>query len=150
MKPHQRKFFALRASQLAEQHTDIQYWAIVVNKQKVQPHIREDPNKLYNYMIKLLLCKEMARHTQVRFVPDPRSIKVESGDSLHDYLQSELWFERDAKTLLTTCPCDSSANKNVQFADMLSGAVQHCFEDDVKQAYRPLKKHLSIKTLYFL
>lgn len=30
----------------------------------------------------------MARHDTVHFVPDPRSIQVESGRSLHDYLQA--------------------------------------------------------------
>ena len=63
-------------------------------------HIRQDPNKLYNYMVKLLLLEQMAKHDRVTFTPDPRSIKVDIGNSLHDYFQTELWFTSESKTVL--------------------------------------------------
>lgn len=39
-------------------------------------------------MIGLSLLDELSGHEQVTFVPDPRDIKVESDNSLHDYLQT--------------------------------------------------------------
>lgn len=47
----------------------------VNKKEKVMPHIRQDPNKLYNYMIKLLLAREFARYDEVIFNVDQRAIK---------------------------------------------------------------------------
>lgn len=72
---------------------EVLYHCISVNKEKVLPHIRKDPNKLYNYMIKLSLAQEFARYHNVQLNVDQRSIKVESGNSLHDYLQTFIWFD---------------------------------------------------------
>lgn len=88
MSPAARSAFATTAAGMARDHSDITFRAIVAQKRNVMDHIRTDPNKLCNYMTKLLLIEEMARHDTVHFVPDPRSIQVESGRSLHDYLQA--------------------------------------------------------------
>lgn len=128
---------------------DIQYHAIVVKKEQVQDHIRRDPNKLYNYMIGLSLLPEMSRHDDILFVPDPRSIKVQSGNSLHDYLLTKLWFEHHVQTQLTTQPLSSDKCLNLQFADMLSGLVQHHFEDGNSNAWNILAPHIQCKKLFF-
>jgi len=149
MKPQERVMFAQFALSLSVKHPDIRYWAMTVKKVNVQAHIRTDPNKLYNYMIKLLLSEEMSRHPEVLFVPDPRSIKIESGNSLHDYLQAELWFERNVSTVLTTEGRDSKQDKNVQFADMLAGVVQHYFQDSKLEPFRAFQRKITVKRLYF-
>jgi len=79
-------------------------------------------------MIGSSLLHEMSNYDEVSFYPDPRKIKVESGNSLHDYLQTQLWFEKTVKTNLTTIPLESSASRNIQFSDMLAGLVQGYFE----------------------
>jgi len=146
----ERIWFAERASELkTNYHNDIRYISITVKKENVQSHIRTDANKLYNYMIGLSLLREMSQHDTVTFVPDPRSIKVESGNSLHDYLQTQLWFEKDTATTLITEPYDSASNRNVQFADMLSGIVQGHFEDGNSQPWAKLRNNISYKTLFF-
>lgn len=146
----ERVWFAKKARELRAQNPqEIRYISITVKKENVLPHIRSDANKLYNYMIGLSLLNEMARHNAVTFVPDPRSIKVESGKSLHDYLQTQLWFEKQATTTLTTQPCDSASSRNVQFADMLSGVVQGHFEDGNSQPWAELRNSISYKTLFF-
>ena len=150
MKLEERVWFANQASTLRSKHSgDIRYISITVKKENVQQHIRTDPNKLYNYMIGLSLVNEMARHEAITFVPDPRSIKVESGNSLHDYLQTQLWFEKQVTTVLTTQPCDSAASLNVQFSDMLSGVVQGHFEDGNSRPWSELRNSISYKTLFF-
>ncbi|HEB85706.1 MAG TPA: hypothetical protein ENI68_01625 [Gammaproteobacteria bacterium] len=146
----ERVFFAKKAHELRVNYPDdIKYLSITVKKQNVQPHIRKDANKLYNYMIGLSLLNEMSKHETVTFVPDPRSIKVESGNSLHDYLQTQLWFEMRAKTSLTTTPLDSASSLNVQFSDMLSGIVQGHFEDGNSSPWTELRNNISYKTLFF-
>ncbi|MDF2181232.1 DUF3800 domain-containing protein [Neptuniibacter sp. CAU 1671] len=150
MSVDERIWFAQQACALREKYPDdIRYISITVKKENVKLHIRSDANKLYNYMIGISLINEMARHQAITFVPDPRSIKVESGNSLHDYLQTQLWFEKQVSTILTTKPCDSAASLNVQFSDMLSGVVQGHFEDGNSKPWAALRNQISYKTLFF-
>jgi Protein of unknown function (DUF3800) len=124
-----RTDFARAAVDLCQKNTDISLHAIIVNKVAVGEHIRKDPNKLYNFMVKVSLLDCIGNYDTATFIPDERSIKVESGNSLHDYLQTELWFTKKVKTILKTQPLESKNCLGIQFADMLSGVVQSCIED---------------------
>jgi len=150
MKSAERLLFAEKAKSLLKNNSaDIRYLSITVRKENVLAHIRKDGNKLYNYMIGLSLLHEMSNYDEVSFYPDPRKIKVESGNSLHDYLQTQLWFEKTVKTNLTTIPLESSASRNIQFSDMLAGLVQGYFEDGNSEPWKVLSPHISYKTLFF-
>lgn len=81
MSDEEREYFAKLAFELVNGNVDICYHSITVYKPKVLPHIREDANKLYNYMIGLLLIDEMAKYEHIVFVPDHREIKVASGNT---------------------------------------------------------------------
>jgi hypothetical protein len=100
-------------------------------------------------MIRLALLDKMAKHDVVTLVPDPRSIKVQSGNSLHDYLQMQLWFEKRATTTLLTSPSDSAKSLGIQFADMLAGVVQARFENNSSSDYQILANRLVVNQLYF-
>ncbi|MDR2638310.1 MAG: DUF3800 domain-containing protein [Helicobacteraceae bacterium] len=142
--------FLRRAENLAlKESPDAQLFAITVKKERVMEHIRADPNKLYNYMIKLLLVEKMSEYDKVFLFPDIRSIKVKSGHSLHDYLQTVLWFESSSRTILETNSLESSKSLGIQFADMLSGAVQFCFEKDDESVYARCTRFIRHKKLYF-
>lgn len=150
MQPHEREYYANQAALLHSQNkSGIRYMAITVRKENVQVHIRSDPNKLYNYMISLSLLNEMSKHENVIFIPDQRSIKIKSGHSLHDYLQTKLWFEKQVPTTISTSPITSSSSLSIQFADMLSGLVQGYFEDGNSKPWQLLRSHISYKTLFF-
>lgn len=149
MSIEERDYFAQRAKLLRETHPDIRYFSMTVKKENVQSHIRADGNKLYNYMIGLLLLEEMSHFSFVYFFPDPRSVKVESGNSMHDYLQTQLWFDKGANTKLTTTPAESSSNLNVQFSDMLSGVIQGHFEDGNSSPWHILASSVNVRRLYF-
>ena len=144
-----RTEFATRAREMCDKHTDISLHAITVRKERVMAHIRNDPNKLYNYMIRLSLLNFMAEHDLVTLIPDPRSIKVQSGNSLHDYLQIELWFTRQAETVLVTLPQDSQHCLGLQFADMLAGLVQSHYEDGERPNFSTLCPRIQLVRLYF-
>lgn len=141
--------FANKLSKIVTTHPQIRLLSITVKKENVQEHIRRDGNKLYNYMIGLSLLNDMKNHESVLFIPDPRSIKVKSGNSMHDYLQTKLWFDKNAKTILTTTPLESQSCKAIQVADMLSGVVQNHFEDGNSEAWKTLGQHIQSKTLFF-
>jgi hypothetical protein len=149
MTPDERCEFAEAAFSMCEKHPDIHLDVIVVKKQNVQAHIRNDSNKLYNYMIRLSLLDRMAQYASVTMIPDPRSIKVKSGNSLHDYLLTGLWFEKQATTSLTTCPVDSAKCLGIQFADMLAGVVQGRFESARFDSFTTLLSKLNLKRLFF-
>jgi hypothetical protein len=145
----ERKSFADQAAKLKTRLPRDAYCSITVRKENVEKHIRADENKLYNYMIRLLLVERMRRFDEVTFVPDERAIKVKSGNSLHDYLQMVLWFELEVKTRLSTMASDSSKTLNLQFVDMLSGVVQSHYEDKNSHPWTVLGPHIQSKRLFF-
>lgn len=148
MSPEARSAFAKDAAKLAAKTPGLEYHVIVADKRNVQPHIRQDANKLYNYMVKLLLLDVMAKHDYINLVPDPRSIKVQSGNSLHDYLQTELWLTLGVPTRLETTPRNSRYSLNLQFADMIAGVVQSHFEFGETTHWLHLCEHIRIKRLF--
>ena len=143
-----RSTFAVASRKLADAHPLIRYRSITVQKDRVLPHIRKDSNKLYNWMTKLLLLEEMARHQHVEFIPDPRSIKVINGNDLHKYLEMGI-FEKQVDTTLVTCPMDSKHCLGVQFADLLAGVVQLHFEDGKSSHLLELGNAIVTERLFF-
>ena len=95
------------------------------------------------------ILDRMAQFDVVTMVPDPRSIRVKSGNSLHDYLQTELWFEKKAATNLITSPADSATSLAVQFADMLAGTVQARFEHNSTSGFQVIQPRLRLVQLFF-
>lgn len=83
-------------------NTDMELCSITVNKVNVMDHIKADPNKLYNYMVKLLLSGMVQFYDRIRLFLDSRSVRVVSGHSLHDYLQTSLWFDFGSEAVLQT------------------------------------------------
>lgn len=134
-----RLAFAQAAASLKSRKPAIQYRAIIVRKSCVYRHLRQDANLLYNYMIKHLLVTEMARHTSVRLVPDPRSIKLQSGNSLPEYLKIQLLFEEKVDTCFHYHPVDSAHSLHLQYADMLAGIVSSHYEFGENHAFEMLK-----------
>lgn len=145
----ERSAFATAARAMCDKHNDIHLHAIIVKKERVAEHIRKDGNKLYNYMIKLALVDRMCAYDVVTMIPDPRSLKVKSGNSLHDYLQTEIWFTKNAKTELKTLPLDSHTCLGIQFADMLAGVVQCAFENNRFDDFNLILPKVKIKRLFF-
>jgi hypothetical protein len=144
-----RQEFARTALKLREMNPDIHFHTITVKKENVQAHIRLDPNKLYNYMIRLSLLNRMALHPLIHFVPDPRSIKIASGNSLPDYLQLELWFGKRVQTVIKMHTRDSHQCEELQFADMLCGLVQSFHEDNEQSHLAIIGHHIQQSHLFF-
>ncbi len=141
--------FCSRAVQLMAGNNELSIYAITVKKENVLDHIRRDSNKLYNYMLRLALLDEMARHPVVTIIPDERSIKVKSGNSLVDYLQTSLWFEKNAPTRLHCTPGLSHKVLNLQFIDTIAHCIWRRYEFGDVAFYRTLRPHLREKRLFF-
>lgn len=149
MESFERMNFIKKSGLLFNTHKDIQCTVITVNKIKVQEHIRSDSNKLYNYMIGIALLEKIKYFDKIVLSPDPRSIKIQSGKSLPDYLQTQLWFEKHAKTKIIYEPMDSAKSKSIQFVDMLAGAVHRYHEDGNNTVEPLLKSHIQKHELFF-
>lgn len=128
---------------------DIRIGSITVNKSKVQQHIREDANKLYNYMIKLAILDSIKNEPTVNLIRDNKSIKVKSGNSLIDYLQTTLWFELNSKTKIIDIPSDSKKVQNLIFIDWMNNLIWGNYEDDNSEAYQILRSVIDSKKLFF-
>lgn len=141
--------FAREAASLAATLPQIRYHAIFVNKSEVPPHLREDGNKLYSFMVRLLLADEMSKHRFVEFVPDARSVKLGSDNSLHDYLSTWLGCDLGVPTSLRTSPTESHRNKGLQFTDMLAGVVHSHLEFSRSECFEMLSPHFRLLRLTF-
>lgn len=149
MDEKQKNIFACSCKDFLNNYRDISCVCMTVYKPNVLPHIREDSHKLYNYMVGLMLIDKIHTSEVINFIPDPRTIKVESGNSLFDYLQMQLWFDKKVNAKLINNPRESSTCKGVQFADMLAGIVQQKFEDGICDRFNLIRQLIDLKTLYF-
>ena len=145
----EKLFFAEKVIALLARNPDIEILAITVKKENVQEHIRKDPNKLYNYMIGLVLLDRIRQKPAVTFIPDKRSIKVESGNSLVDYLQIKLWFDLNVSTIIHNNPEESDKSLNLQFVDWISHIIWSRFEDREFQPFNIVKGSVKLIPLFF-
>lgn len=142
-------FFAEKVRSLVSMHPDIKIGYITVNKSKVKMHIRNDANKLYNYMIRLSVLPLVKNEPVVNLIRDNKTIKVQSGNSLIDYLQTVLWFDLASSTRITDIPSDSKQVKNLIFIDWINNIVWGKYEDGNNQPYEILKSIMTSRKLFF-
>ncbi len=146
---NQKLEFAGSLNAVLQKFPDIKIACITVKKENVQSHIRPDPNKLYNYMCKLVTCDYVDQINEIEFIPDKRTIRVESGNSLSDYLQTVFWFECSAKTKLINNPQESDKNYNLQFVDWVAHCVWSHFEDGETVVFSEISKQIKQRQLFF-
>ena len=142
-------FFCEEVEKLRARHPSIAIETITVMKRNVQAHIRADPNKLYNYMINLCLPDLVQGEPEVEFIPDPRTIKVASGNSMIDYLQTQLWFERAVETKLVQRSFESHQHLNLQFIDVIAHVVWSNHENSRPEPHRILSRCIRTRHLFF-
>ena len=144
-----RVFIAKKVVNLLTNHPSIEAFAITAYKKKVADHIRRDANKLYNYMISLVLLDRIKDKPNITFIPDERSIKVQSGNSLVDYLQTKLMFDFDSKTIMKNNPQASYKVLNLQLVHFISNFVWKKYEDNHSLEYNILKQKVQFTHLFF-
>lgn len=145
----QKEEFADKTVAMLRARKDIKIDSIVARKENVLEHIRNDSNKLYNYMCRLVIPEYVTSEREFEFLPDKRSIKVQSGNSLSDYLQTVLWFDCSVKTKLINNPQESYQNYNLQFVDWIANCVWSHFEDGEMRVFSKLSPAIRVRRLYF-
>lgn len=142
-------FFAEQVRKLVSMNPDIMVGSITVNKSKVPQHIREDGNKLYNYMIGLAVLPLVKNHPVVNLIRDNKTIKVKSGNSLIDYLQTQMWFELKSHTKIVDIPSDSKQVKNLIFIDWMNNLIWRRYEYSNMEPYSILKNVITSTKIFF-
>ena len=142
-------FFAEHVNRLITKHPDIIIGSITVNKSNVRQHIRRDANKLYNYMIRLAVLPLIKEEVIVNLIRDNKTIKVKSGNSLIDYLQTIIWFDLDSNTRSIDIPSDSKQVKNLIFIDWINNLIWGRYEDNNIEPYNILENAIVPIELYF-
>lgn len=142
-------YFAELVRKAVSMNPDIILGSITVNKSKVKSHIRMDANKLYNYMIRLAVLPKVKGESVVNLIRDNKTIKVKSGNSLIDYLQTEMWFELGSQTRLVDFPSDSKCVKNLIFIDWINNLVWGKYEYGNNAPYDILKNVINSEKLFF-
>lgn len=117
---------------LREKHTDIRFFSITVDKQRVGKSLRADPNKLYNFMVRHLLLDEICDTRFVDLMPDARSEKVNTGWNLGHYL-AQMIYERKvgADVVNESCnvtPLESHHHLELQFVDYYTALIWAKYE----------------------
>lgn len=142
-------WFAEKTVELLMNHQDFDVFTITISKTRVQDHIRQDPNKLYNYATGLAIKNKVKAFTEVHLFPDPRAIKVRSGNSHVDYLQTVMMFDQNSAVKLIQHQVDSKDSKCIQFTDIIANIVWGYHEFGRNGAHRVLDRVISNKTLFF-
>ncbi len=145
----EKDYFIKKTIALLKKQPSIQLSVITVRKENVREHIRSDANKLYNYMVNFAILDKISTYPIVNFTPDPRTIKIASGNSLIDYLQTKLWFELNSATKLIYNPMESGKSLNLQFIDFISHIIWKKYEHKEHKFYGQIKLSVSEKHLFF-
>ena len=100
-------------------------------------------------MLGLLLHERIKKYPTVTLIPDERSIKVKSGNSLIDYLQINQWFVVKSKTIIEYFPSVSSKVLNIQFTDFVCNIVWNKYEGKHESPFNMLKSKIISIELFF-
>lgn len=124
--------------------------ALIINKSLVYKYLQQDTNILYNYLSKVLILDFLTTlkgETEVIF--DQRTVKVTSGNSIYEYLQAELYFEKKYfNNKLTVKHVESNFNYFIQLADFVSNAIYKKYEKSEVKFYDVIKSRIDAEICY--
>ena len=144
-----KEFVARQTLALLQKNPDIKIVYITVKKENVQQQIQSDTNLIYNYMMRLALLKEVDKYSVINLIRDNRSVKIKSGNTLINYLQTELYFSHGSSSKLVDIPSDSKAVQNLVFIDWINNLIWSHYEDNNSSPYNILKANIYSNKLFF-
>lgn len=149
LKRHHKDFICQNTVKMMQKYPDFVLGAITAKKENVHAHIRVDGNKLYNYMMRLALVDKIQDHQSCKITRDNRSVKVASGNSLIDYLQTFIWLENNKPAILTDNPRASHTEEGLIFIDWITNIVWSKHEDEYAGWCDQLSGYIEEIELYF-
>jgi hypothetical protein len=122
---------------------------ITIKKENVHEHIREDQNVIYNYSLVLSFAKRVKDFKAIKIIPDKRSVKINKGDQIDNYLKTKLWMELGSKVLIEYEPRESHSEENLWLIDWIANFTWRHYEDNRSDAFIKLSKRIIVDSLYF-
>ncbi len=128
----EKQQFANSIFNLKQQHSDIQFFAITIDKRRVKTSLRNNANALYNYAVKQLLIEIISQTKHVDLIVDARSERNNSRWNMAEYLEQML-IEESLKrpTINQSCNISSMSSHSslpLQFVDYYVALVWSAFE----------------------
>jgi Protein of unknown function (DUF3800) len=149
LKKHHKDFICSETIKMLDKYPDFHLGAATVNKTKVEEHIKNDGNLLYHYVISKSVLEVVKGHITCKLTRDNRTVKQISGSSCIDYLQTQMWFVLEAKTILKDNPTDSHTDDGIIFIDWITNIVWSKYEDNYTLCADLLKNHITEINLFF-
>lgn len=149
LKAHHKEFICHQTVNMMRKYPDFILGAITAKKEAVNAAFRTDGNTLYNYMMGECLLDHIESHETSKISRDNRSVKVLSGSSCIDYLQTLTFYHRMKKAVLKDNPTDSHTDDGIIFIDWITNIVWSKYEDNYLAWYDLLNGCLIEKTLFF-
>lgn len=100
-------------------------------------------------MIGISAIEVVENHTTCKLTRDNRTVKVASGNSCIDYLQTLVWFHKNKALILNDNPKHSHCDDGIIFIDWITNMVWSKYEDSYSQWCDLLKHHIQEKKLFF-
>ena len=133
---------------------DLEVYAITLRKSNVESRLREDTNKLYNYVVGLSLVEWILKgpvNSSVVINVDRRIISVTSGFKFNDYLKYKIWYEGERPDInLKINHLDSHEAYAIQGIDVICNSIFKKYNSDNYKLFNIIKdKVKSDKKLFF-
>jgi len=149
LKPVHREFICRETIKMLEKYPHFVLGTTTVKKENVPMPIRQDSNLLYNFMIGQCIFDHIDSHQTCKLTRDNRTVKMLSGSSCIDYLQTMLFLHLEKQTILKDNPTHSHQEDGVIFIDWITGIVWSKYEDKVEKWCELLGNHIKEKHLFF-
>lgn len=143
LKPHHKEYICNQVVKLLTARTYFHLGAITVNKESVPSYIRNDANKLYNYMIHLSVINGVLEHNTCKITRDFRSVKAAKVNNCIDYLQTIVWLHENKPLLLKDNPTHSHTDDGIIFIDWITNIVWSKYEDKYSKWCDLLGTHIN-------
>ncbi len=131
------------------QQAEFGLYALVLNKERVYESLRQEPERLYNYLARMLIekCPLAEATNRVILTLDRRKAKAEQAD-FSRYLTSQLQAFLAPQIPLNIYTSASEESAGVQAADLFCWGIFRKYERGDQEWYRLFRRKIRFETVY--
>jgi len=127
---------------------DFSIYAIVLNKHRVNPDLREVPDRLYNYLARFVIDKlQLQKVTNLNLIIDKSKNKLEIED-FNNYLTLHLKAVIHPKATLDINHSLSHEERSIQAVDMFAWGIFRKYEKKDMKWYNLFKEKIGFEDVF--
>ena len=149
LKSEHKNYICNKTVDLIKKYPDFKLGTITVKKESVAQHVRNDGNSLYNFMIGDSIIPHIKDHHSAKLTRDNRTIKMASGLSCRDYIQTIIWFHRNKETHFNDNPTHSHLDDGLIYIDWITNIIWTKYEDGYLDWANIIAPYIEDRRLYF-